>query len=200
MQAESRREMARIEQQGRLDRTALEASIQDMASRLLPANPVTTPAHAGTSNGSVTRTAFTLPRPLMPSSLSTTGEMVDASNAPTLGGASDMHGPQPSMSGLAQRGPMESQFGGLDIPVPPNFIERLTAREVPECTDKRPQQITAEQLSEASRPVKRLRRDSASDAAAKELLKEIGYVASKGNCASDKNIEAPWPEGLYLSS
>ena len=120
--------------------------------------------------------------------------MVDASNAPTLGGASDTRGPQPSTSGLAQRGPTDSQFGGLDIPVPPNFIERLTAREVPACTDRRPQQITAEQLSEAPRPVKRLRRDSASAAAAKELLKEIGYVASKGNCASDKNIEASWPE------
>ena len=187
MQAESRREMARIEQQGRLDRAALEASIQDMTSRLLPANPVTTLAHAGTSNGPVTRTAYTLPRPLIPRSLSATGEMVDASNAPTLGGASDTRGPQPSTSGLAH---------GFTVwrVVPPNFIERLTAREVPACTDRRPQQITAEQLSEAPRPVKRLRRDSASAAAAKELLKEIGYVASKGNCASDKNIEAPWPE------
>ena len=119
---------------------------------------------------------------------------MDASNAPTLGGASNTRGPQPSTSGLAQRGLTDSQFGGLDIPVPPNFIERLTAREVPACTDRLPQQITAEQLSEAPRPVKRLRRDSASTAAAKELLKEIGYVASKGNCASDKNIEAPWPE------
>ena len=115
MQADSRREMARIEQQGRQDRAALEASIQDMASRLLPVNPVTMPAHAGTSHGSVTRTAFTLPRPSIPRSLSGTGEILEASNAPTLGGATDMRSPQPSTSGLAQRGPMESQFGRLDL-------------------------------------------------------------------------------------
>ena len=57
-----------------------------------------------------------------------------------------------------------------------------------------PRRVSPEQLSEDPRPVKRLRRDRASSDTAKELLREIGYVATKGKSSSDRASEVPWPE------
>ena len=57
-------------------------------------------------------------------------------------------------------------------------------------------QVTPEDLRDATRPVKRLRKDKSSATAAKELLQEIGYVAAnKGKLSSDRGApEAAWPE------